>query len=514
MRRSVSIFVVTFIGSMRRLLSRARAASMKLSTRLLVPLLPTVAGVMLIYAAWAVWQRQSMLLSQARSETQAYAIALSRAIEYAFRDGKLDDVQDIINQVSREPKVYAVLVYNDRGQPLFVSEPLRRAGGVAPESLDRLRAGADVVELRRRIEEEKVYSVLRPIRGSRGNLAGILEVAQPLSFVETEKSRTTNRFILNTLTLLAVLTVLILWFVRRSISDPLERFLAAIRALGRGELSYRVKANPNVEELSLLADEVNRMAGQLEGAHSQVLREAEERIRLERRLRESEKLAAIGNLATGVAHQIAAPLNVIGGRTQKLLRRGIADRVEQRNLEIIGEQIERITTIVRSLLNFARRPEPHVQSMELTGLVDEVVELLESEFAREGARLEWRSAGAVWVRGDRDLLHQVLVNLLVNALQAMEGMKERRVEIRVADDGERVALEVEDSGPGVPGDLFDRVFEPFFTTKPEGTGLGLALARGIVQELGGRLELESAEGGGALFRVVLPTAERQEPVRV
>lgn len=513
LRLILSIFVGASMGASRRIRSLARAASMKLSTRLLVPLLPTVAGVMLIYATWAVWQRQSMLLSHARSETQAYATALSMAIEYAFRDGKLEDVQDIIDEVSREPKIYGILVYDPRGEPLFVSAPLERSGRVAAESLDRLLSG-EMMVLRRTIGEDEVYSVLRPIPGARGHVAGILEVAQPLSFVEAERSQTTKRFILNTVTLLAVLSVLILWLVRRSISDPLDRFLTAIRALGQGEFSYRVKANPAVEELSLLADEVNRMAGQLEGARSEVIREAEERIRLERRLRESEKLAAIGNLATGVAHQIAAPLNVIGGRTQKLLKRGIADPVEERNLQIITEQIERITTVVRSLLNFARRPEPRIQPIDLARLVDEVVELLESEFAREGVRLHWSSPGPLWVRGDHDLLHQVLVNLLVNALEALERTEDRRVEIRTASDADQVALEVEDSGPGIPRDVLDRIFEPFFTTKAAGTGLGLAIARSIVQELGGQLEAQSGEGGGAEFRMTLPAAERQEPAHV
>lgn len=489
---------------------------MKLSSRLLTLLLPAVAGVMVIYAAWAVRHRQETLLQQAQFETQAYATALSLALEYAFRDGKLDDVQEIINEISRQPAIYGVLVYDPAGSPLFVSEPLGPANAFLSDSLRRVLAGAEMVEVERRIGEEDVYSVLRPIRDREARVVGILEVAQPLAFVQTEIERVGHRFLLNTLTLLVVLTALILWLVRQSISRPLQRLLTAIRALGRGELSHRVSEDPGGKELGELACEFNRMATQLEMARTEILRESEERVVLERRLREAEHLAAVGNLAAGVAHQIAAPLNVIGGRTQKLLKRESRDPEVERNLRIIGTQIDRITAIVRNLLDFSKRPsEPRVESIDATAVLEEVIELLEGEFARVDATLDWERSGDGWVRGDSDLLHQAFMNLLINALQALEGVEgARRVEISTRMDHPWLIIEIRDTGHGIADDDRARIFEPFFTTKADGTGLGLSMARSIVRSLDGLVEVENHPDGGAVLRVTLCSAPRSEPANV
>lgn len=520
---------------------------MKLGTRLLVPLLVTVAAVMSLFAAWALWQRQTTLVAEARRETRAYAIALGLALERAFRDPALEDVQEIIDRISREPKIYGVLVYGASGRPLFVSSPLSATEPPPGAALERVLSRGDTASFERAIGEQRVYSLLHPLRDPTGAVVGAFEVAQPMAFVEAEKARTRQRFLLNTLALLAAVSVVILWLVRRSIAGPLARFVDAVHALGRGELAHRVPEDAGGGELALLAREFNRMADRLERARSELVREAEERIGLERRLREAEKLAAVGNLAAGVAHEIAAPLHVIRGRAEILLRREGRSEAHERNLRIIVAQIARITMIVRNLLDFARRREPRIEPMELGALLEGVAEFMEGDLARAGIRLKWDGSRGVWTRGDPHLLHQVFLNLLVNARQALEGADgERRITIRMdvvsggADavpldagslsapstaSGPAVVVEVEDTGPGIPEDVLPRVFEPFFTTKPsgEGTGLGLAVARSIVEEHGGRIEAENvapavAPGGGprasrgARFRVVLPAVPAPEAV--
>src|SRR5690606_6208222 len=145
--------------------------------------------------------------------------------------------------------------------------------------------------------------------------------------------------------------------VRRLIARPLNILVEAAQALGRGELGYRTNEERAGAELEELAREFNRMADQIEHARAQVERQAEERIVLARRLRETEKLAVIGNLAAGLGHEIAAPLHVSRGRAE-MLRRRAEDEATQRNLRISTEQIDRITLIVRNLLDFPRRREP------------------------------------------------------------------------------------------------------------------------------------------------------------
>jgi signal transduction histidine kinase len=495
---------------------------MRLSSRLLIPLLLAVAGVMAAYGAWALHQRQTVLAEEARRETRAYATALGISLEQAFRDPDLRDVQAIIDRISRERQIYGVLVYGADGRTLFVSDPLQAGATAPPALLGRVLAGGRVTEFERRIGDEHVYSVLHPIPGPSGRVAAAFEVAQPLASLRAEAARVRQRFALNTLTLLVAVTVLILWLVRRLIGRPLERLVAAVRALGRGEMSHRLTPDPGGGELAELAREFNRMVEHLEAARAGLIREGEERVLLERRLRQTEKLAAVGNLAAGLAHEIAAPLHVIRGRAEMLLRRGPQPEASERNLRIIVEQIGRITLVVQNLLDFARRREPRIERTDLVRVVDGVTEFLEGEFARAGVEVAREGAAAAEIEGDPHLLHQVFINLFINAMQAMEASGgARRITVRVAPEAPRasgsgapgeVRVEVEDTGPGIGPDALPRVFEPFFTTRPggQGTGLGLAVVRGIVEEHGGLIDAESSPPGGARFRMVFPAAAEAE----
>jgi two-component system, NtrC family, sensor kinase len=484
---------------------------MRLTTRLLVPLLFTVAVVMAAYGLWALQQRETTLADEARRETEAYATALGLALEAAYRDPDRRDVEPIINRISVEPKIYGVIVYGRAAEILWVSRPLQ--GGIEPApavDLHRVIATGEPAFVERWVGPKRVYASVRPIHAPGGGVVGAFEVVQPLEFVEEEKARTRQRFLLNTLTLVAALTLLITWLVRRHIGRPLQSFVAAVRAVGRGELTHRIEVRDRSGELAALAHEFNRMADHLESARERLVQEAEERIELERRLREAEKLAAVGNLAAGVAHEIAAPLQVIRGRAEMLARAAAAgDDAAARNLRIITEQTSRITGIVRSLLDYARRRDVHVEPVDVRDAVSEAVQLLEPETARAGVevRVECLDAGTL-VDGDPHLLHQVLTNLLVNAVHALaDAPPPRLITIRCGAAAGCVTIDVEDSGAGIPADALPRIFEPFFTTKPagSGTGLGLAIARGIVEEHGGTLEAAS-DGGGARFRIALPAA--------
>jgi len=189
-----------------------------------------------------------------------------------------------------------------------------------------------------------------------------------------------------------------------------------------------------------------------------------------------------------------------------------------RNLRIIVEQIGRITTIVKNLLDFARRRQPDLHRIDVCAVLDGVIEFLDTELERAGVTLTRDERRPAWVRGDPDLLHQVFANLILNAVQAMEAVDgERRLAVRVRpgdSGGEWTTIEVRDTGPGIPESVRGHLFDPFVTTKPNGTGLGLAVARGIVEEHAGRLEASPAETAhGSVFRLVLPAADVTEAAR-
>jgi len=507
---------------------------MKLGTRLLLPLLPTVTLIMVVYAAWAMADRENTLVPEARLETQAYTTALGLALDYALRDVRHEQVQEIINQVSRARTIYGIILYDSAGRRIITSDSLR-APGSAPDSILRgvIRTGRTAT-FEREIEDQRVYSVLRPVRDGRGRVAGALEVAQPLAFVEAEQVRVRRRFLFNTVSLLAALTVVTLYLVRRRIAEPIARVVQGARALGGGNLGYRIGEDPGGGELTVLARELNGMARSLEDARATAAREAEERVGLERRLRESEKLAAIGNLAAGLAHEIAAPLNVISGRAELLLRRAPPAADEERQLRIIVNQIGRINGTVQNLLGFAKRRDWRPQPLDFTAVLEDALEFLEGEWPRARVTVERDLVSPAPIMGDADQLHHLMVNVLLNAVQAMEPLEgDHRLRIRLrafpagvpldppinasagmvtqpSAESRWILLEVEDTGPGIPPESLPRLFDPYYTTKARGTGLGLVIARSVVQEHSGWMDVRNAEPGpGAVFRIALP--RRMEP---
>ncbi len=481
---------------------------------------------MMVFAVWSLVEREETVVPAAQQEARAYATALGLALDNALRDLHSTQVQDIINQVSREPTVYGIILYDSTGTRVLASDPLN-APGPPPAGVlgDVLRKG-QTITLEREIGEQRVFSVLRALHGARGRVNGALEVAQPMDFVESQQAQIRRRFLFNTLALLAALGIITLWVVRRVVAQPMDRLVLGARELGGGNLSYRIPEAGSSTELAALARELNGMAGNLETARGTLVREAEERVGLERRLRETEKMAAIGNLAAGLAHEIAAPLNVISGRAELMLRRVSPETDEARQLQIIIRQIGRITTTVQNLLSFAKRREVAPRVIELGAVLEGVLEFLDAEFTRASVRVRRLGNGRAPVTGDPDLLHDVLVNLVLNAIQAMEpveGARELtlRLEARVAASALPPAasrmpaitmescwtvLEVEDNGPGIAPDALPMLFEPYFTTKARGTGLGLVVASSIVQAHGGWLDARNGAHGGAVFRVALPPA--------
>lgn len=488
---------------------------MRIGTRLLVALLPSVGVVMLGYGLWALTQRQATVASEARRETEAYARALALAVDYAGRSLPPAELEQILNEVSREPSVYGVSVYDTAGRPTVVAGALQEFAPAAPEHLGRVLAGAGSVRVERAVDDEPLYTVLHPLRDAGGRIVGVVEVAQPLGFVEEEITRVGTRFLLNTVTLLFTVALLTLFMVRRVVSAPLRRFVEATRAVGRGELGHRL-GTMGSGELAELGTEFDRMAASLDAARTQLLRETENRVALERRLRESENMAAIGKLSAGLAHEIAAPLNVISGRAELVLRRDDLDAEPRRSLRIIVDQIGRITTIVRNLLDFGRRRAAHRVPLDLRDVVDNALSFLDAEFVGAGIAIERQGAPHATAVGDPDHLHQVLVNLLLNAVQAMAGVTgERRITVRMTHAPAVVNIDITDTGPGIPAEDRARVFEPFFTTRQAGTGLGLVVSRSIIEDHGGTLEaLPPPDGRGALFRVTLPLPPETETPHV
>ena len=235
-----------------------------------------------------------------------------------------------------------------------------------------------------------------------------------------------------------------------------------------------------------------------------VVRDISKRKRTEEQLRKAERLAELGTLASGMAHEIGTPMNVILGRAEYLLQR-VKEEPIRKGLQTIVTQVERITKVMNQLLAFARRRPTERRSVDLRQVVEDNLDIFRERFARQSIKLETELAvSCPPVHADGDQMSQVIINLVMNAIQAMPGGGTLRVVL--VPKKNMVALTVTDTGHGIPQDCITKVFDPFFTTKEfgKGTGLGLTVVKGIIEEHQGKIAVESEPETGTTFTIHLP----------
>jgi PAS domain S-box-containing protein len=234
-----------------------------------------------------------------------------------------------------------------------------------------------------------------------------------------------------------------------------------------------------------------------------------ERKRADEQLRRTQLLAELGTLASGMAHEIGTPMNVILGRAEFALRR-TQDETAKRSLETIVTQVERITKIMNQFLTFARRRPPERRPIRLKSVIDDSLEMLRERLARHRVEVTVDLAGdGLTIEADPDQMSQVLLNLFINAIHAMSEGGTLRIVARAA--GGTATLTVSDTGHGIPPEDLPKIFNPFFTTKEvgKGTGLGLTVVHGIIHEHGGTIAVESQSGRGTTFTIMLPAVEKR-----
>ena len=222
---------------------------------------------------------------------------------------------------------------------------------------------------------------------------------------------------------------------------------------------------------------------------------------------QSEKLAAFGQLGAGIAHEVKNPLAGILGLTQLSLRKAEKDTPVHENLTIIEKEANRCATIIQNLLKFARQEKVAFESVNLNQVAKDAMAIVEHQLEMNKVKLRKEFApDLAAIPGNANQIQQVLINLMINAQQAMEGNPGQVTVKTVSSNASHVQVQVRDDGPGIPEDLQAKIFEPFFTTKEvgKGTGLGLSVSYGIIKEHKGDIQVESSPETGTIFKITLP----------
>jgi C4-dicarboxylate-specific signal transduction histidine kinase len=311
-----------------------------------------------------------------------------------------------------------------------------------------------------------------------------------------------------------VLLLLEAVFVRRWLPSLLHLEQSADR-VGAGDLRTPPRTPMPSRELEHLRDAFSDMVDKLRGAREAIARQIEE----ERRMREEvellqqqiirqERLAAIGVLLSGIAHELNNPLQAISGFSEVLQRDKELKPGVRADLALIQKESARASAIIRNLSRFSRQQGTNPTTVHLSDVIDSVVELRQRRLQEQNISLTVQDSASLPVTAVFTELQQVVLNFMINAEQAVgaRGPSERRIAIRTRDEQAGIRLEIEDSGPGVPPEHESKLFQPFFTTKPigEGTGLGLSVSYGIIRHTGGTIGYARAEEGGAIFYFELP----------
>jgi two-component system NtrC family sensor kinase len=399
-------------------------------------------------------------------------------------------------------------VTNERGDRAVGT---RLSAEVRTAVLDEGRAWND----RAFVVRDWYITAYEPIRNAGGQIIGILYVGTlEKPYIDTAKG------VMLTFTLLASLCVLLLlimlYFSTTRIIKPLQRMVAATHQIADGDLNHKVEIQSQ-DEIGELASAFNQMTEKLKAANKELVdwattleKKVEERtkelVEMQARLVQSEKLASLGKLAAGIAHEINNPLGGVLIYTHLLLEDADKGSAQSENLKKIVKETTRCKDIVKGLLEFSRPKEPEMVLTDIHDALNRALAIFEPQALFQNIKVQKEFSEVPRIVADSSQLQQVFINIISNAAEAMAGSGILTIRTSLDKQTDRIQIEFTDTGHGIKPEDMSRLFEPFFTTKEvgKGTGLGLAISYGLVQKHQGSIEVRSEIGKGSVFTVILP----------
>ena len=440
---------------------------------------------------------------------------IERAIYSSMSTGNTRDVQTILEMVGSDERLDGVRIFHPDGRVLKSSEPNEIGRRVNPHDLatflqgqrhDTFRgpSGQEVIGVVKPIYTEKSCV---PCHGSGRRVIGVLNLDLSLDEMEAQLLQTSQLFGLTMLTIVLLLTWGISLIFHRFVRKPLQTMSAKMAQVEEGDLTVRLEPQSN-DEVSGLMVSFNSMVDRLSLANDEL--QDYHYQQMER----ADRLASVGEMSAGIAHEIKNPLAGIKGAITVLADDFTAEDPRREVIDKVLEQISRLDKAATDLLFFGRPGKPTLDYVDTNDLLKKTMFFVSQHPEAKNVHQTkefTRNLPPVWVDGKQ--LQQVFFNIIINAIQAMkEGGTLLLQTDLVGEQGKQsVRVLIGDSGPGIKPEDLERIFAPFFTTKTQGTGLGLAICRQLIEQQGGTIELSSRVGEGTRVVIDLPVSKEAVP---
>jgi two-component system NtrC family sensor kinase len=492
-------------------------------TRISLKIITAVGGVALIiigvFAYGILEAHKRHLINEVRRSAHQLSETVKSSTRHDMLLNQRESIYRIINTIGRQEGIRKVRIFNKDGAISYSTDHLdtgqmvdkRAEECFACHAADRPLERLPIAERTRIFQlpgSGRVLGIINPIYNEPScwqsdchvhlpdqKVLGVLDISMSLDEVDREMRTDQLRLLLGGVAAIGGVSLMIFLLINRIVLAPVNDIVAATRIVASGDLHHTILL-PQRDEIGMLAQAFNEMTQKLSEAQRQIY--------------QSEKLAAVGQLAAGVAHEINNPLTGVLSYAS-FLRKRAEDKPEFKDdLDVIVRETQRCRGIVKGLLDFARQSPPEKHPSNLNEVVERALDIVRTQLAAHGVHAEKHLRDDLPpVNADPNQIQQVLVNLLLNANDAI-GEKGGFIFVEsdaVPDEkmGPAVEIRVRDTGCGIPAASLEHIFDPFYSTKgKKGTGLGLAVVWGIVQEHNGRIDVQSEVGQGTTFRVRLP----------
>lgn len=490
----------------------------RITYKLIIAVCGTTVAIVAMFSYLIIKSQQSALLLQVEHNANQLSETVKSGTKYDMLFNYRERIHRTIDTIAEQEGIQRIRIFNKEGSIIYSSDKSETGSMVnkraescyACHAADQPLHNVSIKDRTRTFVDETghyTFGIINPIYNEPGcwqadchahseaqNVLGVLDVT--LSLDEVEAQLDANRWRLTALAISAILAISLLLaiLVHRFVGKPVNELVRATVAVAKGDLKYKIPIDKK-DELGELARSFNKMTENLAEA--------------QRQLYQSDKLASLGRLAAGVAHEINNPLTGVLTYSSFLLKRHNGEAETKADLEVIVRETKRCREIVKGLLDFARQAPSKKTEVDLNEVIRQTANMLDNQLNLKNISLELDLTPDLGtLRADSIQIEQVLVNLIVNAADAI-GKQGGKINITTrnqrADGEDKILLQIEDTGSGISEKNLARIFDPFYSTKGQkGTGLGLAVVWGIIEKHGGKIDVKSKEGVGTTFTIELP----------